>query len=71
MYAATAAVLTGVVLGAYAADVFHDTELDTVDARFSIRGDQKAPDDIVVVAIDDVTFGELQQRWPFPRRFHA
>jgi adenylate cyclase len=71
MYAATAAVLTGVVLGAYAADVFHDTELDTVDARFSIRGDQKATDDIVVVAIDDVTFGELQQRWPFPRRFHA
>ena len=25
----------------------------------------------MVVGIDDVTFGDLQQRWPFPRRFHA
>lgn len=71
MFAVTAAVLTGVVLGAYAADVFRDTELDTVDTRFSIRGDQGPPEDVVVVAIDDVSFGELQQRWPFPRRFHA
>ena len=23
------------------------------------------------MGIDDVTFGELQQRWPFPRSFHA
>jgi adenylate cyclase len=71
MYAVTAAVLTGVVLGAYAADVFRDTELDTVDTRFSVRGSQGAPKDVVVVAIDDVSFGELKQRWPFPRRLHA
>ena len=67
MFAVTAVVLTGVVLGAYAADAFRDTELDTVDTRFSIRGDQDPPEEVVVVAIDDVTFGELQQRWPFPR----
>ena len=71
MFAVTGSVLTAIVLGAYAADVFRDSELDTVDARFSIRGDQDPPEDIVVVAIDDVTFNELQQRWPFPRSLHA
>ena len=71
MFAATAAVLTGAVLGAYAGGVFRDLELDTVDARFSVRGDKEVPDEVVVVAIDDVSFGELQQRWPFPRRFFA
>jgi adenylate cyclase len=63
--------LTGLVVGAYAADVFEGPELDTVDQRFEIRGSDGAPPDVVVVGIDDVTFGELQERWPFPRRFHA
>ena len=71
MFAVPAVVLTGAVLVAYATDVFRDAELDTVDARFAIHGDRDAPDEVVVVAIDDVTFNELQQRWPFPRSFHA
>ena len=71
MFAVTAAVLTSTVLGAYAADVLRDSELDTVDTRFSIRGEQDAPEDVVVIAIDDVTFGELAVRWPFPRTLHA
>jgi adenylate cyclase len=71
LFLGTAAVLTGFVLAAYAADVLRDSELDTVDARFSIRGGDEAPDDVVVVAIDDVTFDELDERWPFPRSLHA
>jgi adenylate cyclase len=71
LFLGTAAVLTAFVIGAYAADVLRDSELDTVDARFSVRGDEEAPKDIVVVAIDDVTFDELYQRWPFPRSLHA
>ena len=63
--------LTGLVIGAYAANVFDGPELDTIDQRFELRGSDGAPADVVVVGIDDVTFGELQQRWPFPRRFHA
>jgi adenylate cyclase len=63
--------LTALVVGAYAANVFEGPELDTVDQRFEIRGSDGAPPDVVVVGIDDVTFGELQRRWPFPRRFHA
>jgi len=63
--------LLGFVLVAYATDVFGGTERDTIDARFSIRGTERPRDDVVVVAIDDVTFNELKKRWPFPRRDHA
>jgi len=56
---------------AYATDALRSLELDTVDARFSIRGSQGAPKDLVVVKIDDVTFSDLQQRWPFRRTLHA
>jgi adenylate cyclase len=63
--------LTGIVIGAYAGNLLEGAELDTVDQRFELRGSDGAPADVVVVGIDDVTFGELQQRWPFPRRFHA
>ena len=58
----------GVAIGlvTYATDAFDRLELDSVDTRFAIRGVEDAPSDIVVVEIDDVTFNELQERWPFP-----
>jgi adenylate cyclase len=71
LFLGNAVVLTAFVIAAYGFDVLHDSELDTVDARFTIRGDRSAPKDVVVVKIDDVTFGELQQRFPFPRSVHA
>src|SRR4051794_3243112 len=43
----------------------------SVDARFEIRGKRKPPPDLVVVGIDDATFQDLQQRWPFRRSYHA
>jgi adenylate cyclase len=55
----------------YATDALREPELNTVDARFSIRGAEPPPDDIVVVGVDDVTFSELQEQWPFPRSLHA
>jgi adenylate cyclase len=64
-------VLTSLGLVAYATDSLRDLELDTVDARFAIRGEQKPPDDLIVVKIDDITFDETEQRWPFPRSMHA
>ena len=63
--------LTGFVLAAYAFDVLGGSELDTVDARFSIRGDLAPPEDIVIVGIDDPSITELAERWPFPRTLHA
>lgn len=71
LFASTAALMIGFVLTAYVADVLEGPELDTIDARFSIRGSEGAPDGIVFVAIDDVTFDELDRPWPLPRRLHA
>jgi adenylate cyclase len=64
-------VLTGLGIAAYATDAFKDLELDTIDTRFAIRDEDPPPDDLVVVKIDDVTFDELELRWPFPRRMHG
>jgi adenylate cyclase len=71
IFLGTATVLIGMVLGAYAAGVLDSAELDSVDARFDIRGSEGAPADIVVVGIDDVTFNELGEQWPFPRSLHG
>jgi adenylate cyclase len=64
-------VLTGVVLAAYGIGVLDQPERDTLDTRFQVRGSEGAPAQVVVVAIDDVTFDELGVRWPFPRSLHA
>jgi adenylate cyclase len=71
MFAGTAVVLTAFVLGAHAADVLEDSELDTVDARFSIRGDLDPPGEIAIVGIGEQSFTELGEQWPFPRTLHA
>ncbi|MEX0992747.1 MAG: adenylate/guanylate cyclase domain-containing protein [Solirubrobacterales bacterium] len=64
-------VVTCAALAAYTTDSFRRIDLDTVDARFSIRGEQKPPAELALVEIDDVTFDQLRQRWPFPRHYHA
>ncbi len=46
-------------------------ELQSVDARFSVRGAQERPDEIVVVQVDDRTFTDLGVQWPFPRSLHG
>jgi adenylate cyclase len=66
-----AALSVGLGVVAYATDLFRTLDLNTVDTRFSIRGTQERPDDIVVVGIDDKTFNALDQQWPFPRHLHA
>ena len=66
-----AVVATGLSLAAYATNALRRPELSTVDLRFAVRGRAHPPRDIVVVQVDDATFGYLNRRWPFPRRFHA
>jgi adenylate cyclase len=56
--------------------VFRRTELQTIDARFSIRGSQRAPSNIVLVNIDNSTLREMRHHglaseFPFPRRYDA
>jgi adenylate cyclase len=52
-------------------DVFGGADLSSIDTRFSIRGDQKPPTNIVVVKVDDPTLSTLHQQWPFRRSLHA
>jgi adenylate cyclase len=51
--------------------LFGQLERQSVDERFAIRGALRPPADVEVVKIDDVTFGDLQRQWPFPRSLHA
>src|SRR5712672_360407 len=63
----------GGVLG-YATHVLRRSELQTIDARFSIRGSQRAPADFVLVQIDNATlqdFARSGRQPPFPRRYDA
>jgi adenylate cyclase len=62
--------ITGIWLVAYGAELFDDLELDTVDWRFSIRGEDDPPADMAIVGIDDVTFDEADI-YPLPRSQHG
>ncbi|HEY5977308.1 MAG TPA: adenylate/guanylate cyclase domain-containing protein [Solirubrobacterales bacterium] len=66
-----AAIAAAIAIVAYAAPLLSALENQSVDARFSVRGTQELPDDIVVVQVDDRTFSELGVQWPFPRSMHA
>lgn len=59
------------MLGAYGLDLLDGPELDSVDARFAIRGAEPPPRDIVLVKVDADTFTDLGVRWPFPRSLHG
>ena len=63
--------MTGFALLAYGVGLLDDYELDTVDARFQIRGAQEPPDDVVMVDIDDQSFNQLKLQWPWPRSLHG
>jgi adenylate cyclase len=67
--AALGAIGIGVVLRA--TNALRTQEDQTIDTRFSVRGAQRAPRDILVVAIDQQTFDKLRLVWPAPRRYHA
>ena len=53
-------------------DIVHTLELKTLDARFKIRGTVDVSDaGIIIVGIDDQSYDELPERWPFPREYYA
>lgn len=69
LYASVALATTGAVLALWSGGVLRASDLDTVDARFSIRGEHAAPD-VVVVGIDARTNSTLAE-FPFRRTIHA
>jgi CHASE2 domain-containing sensor protein len=54
-----------------ATDALDSAELETVDARFAIRGEHAVPHDMVIVAIDDQTISDLGRQFPLPRSYHG
>jgi adenylate cyclase len=61
----------GLAIAAYATNALRTQELNTINTRFSIRGTQKPPSNIVVVKVDDQTLADLKSQWPYPRAMHA
>jgi adenylate cyclase len=67
MLAGVAVFAVAMVVLLDATNAFDRAELSTVDTRFEIRGARPVPKDVVVVGIDDVTFSDLHERFPFSR----
>jgi adenylate cyclase len=70
-------VAAGSIITATTAYALHFRFLDnlerqTIDLRFSVRGDKPPPKGVVIVKVDDVTFSDHKGwRWPFDRRLYA
>jgi adenylate cyclase len=69
LYASLALATTVVVIVLWAFDVFLGSDLETVDARFVVRGTHTAPD-VVLVGIDPHTL-QHYPTFPFNRVHHA
>jgi adenylate cyclase len=51
--------------------LFNNLEHKASDTMFRLRGNLPVSNDIIIVAIDDNTFADLNLSWPFPRELHA
>jgi adenylate cyclase len=58
-------------VAAWATDAFEALEVRTIDARFSVRGDEPPSPRVAVVGIDEQTLEDLERRPPLPRSLHA
>jgi adenylate cyclase len=68
---AVGVVAAGMSVAAFATRLLEGPELQVIDAHFSVRGTQKPPSDVAVVAVDSQTLQQINQTWPFPRRYEA
>ncbi len=73
---AVALLAGGVGVLAYATNLLRRSELQTIDARYSIRGSRRPPSDIVFVQISPAAEQELEAhhldaRSPLPRKYDA
>lgn len=41
------------------------------DMLFTLRGPVETPSEIVIVAVDEPSFGTIEKQWPWPRSLHA
>jgi len=57
-------------IAAYATGLLGSLEGSTINGRFSIRGTQRPPSNVVIVAVDNKTLQDINQ-WPFRRAVYA
>ena len=62
-----ALICTAIALLTYAMSTFQSLEGSSLDTRFTVRGTQAVPKNLIVVAIDSKSFQDLEQQFPFPR----
>ncbi len=55
----------------FVTDFWKNLEHKATDMSFRLRGAREVSDNIVIVEIGDDTFNTLNERWPFPREYHA
>src|SRR3954463_275150 len=65
------ALVTTLALVLALTDPLRQLELETIDALFGPSGGRPAPPQVVDIHIDDRTFDELGEQWPFPRGMHG
>jgi serine/threonine-protein kinase len=63
--------LGALVTGAYLARTLDRLEVNTIDTRLDLRGDQSSPKDVVVVGFDAETLRRQRLRPPLSRTVHA
>ena len=68
---AVGVVAAGMSIAAFATHLLQGPELQVIDSHFSVRGKQKPPSDVAVVAVDAPSLQQINQTWPFPRRYEA
>src|ERR1700738_208744 len=61
----------GIAVVAFATHALKSLEGSSVDLRFSIRGNDPTPKNLVIVKVDDKTFQDIKKQWPFPRAMHG
>ncbi|MEA2273008.1 MAG: adenylate cyclase [Solirubrobacteraceae bacterium] len=72
MMVAVALTTAGAGVAAHETNLLRWLELQSVDARFGVRGERPAPRGVAVVAVDARTFSERAgDQWPYKRRLHA
>lgn len=55
----------------FLSDFWENLDHKTKDLFFLVRGERDISGDVVIVEVGDNTFNSLNERWPFPRDYHA
>ena len=64
-------VITLIMMVFFQRGAFNFLEQKTIDWKFLLRGEIETSPHIVIISIDESSFSELNQKWPWPRTYFA